>query len=106
MRQTDNIVKDIFSIESIIQSITVKAEDLHQAAPASEISDKYKILSKQAQEFYQKQKDALDTQQQFIDAANVFLQWLRTARERLGKISDTTGDKDTLSGRKSQLMVN
>lgn len=105
LQQTNNIVQDIASMELIIKSVTVKAGDLQQAAPVSEISEKYEALSKQAQEFYQKQKEAIDSHQQFVDAANVFIQWLRNARERLNKISDTVGDKETLSGRMSQLTV-
>lgn len=105
LRQTNNIVKDIASIEPMIQSVTVKAEDLHQVEPVSEISVKYETLSKQAQELYQKQKEAIDSHQQFIDTANLFIQWLRAARERLNKISGTLGDKETLSGRMSQLTV-
>lgn len=105
LRETNNIVKDIASIEPMIQSVTVKAGDLQQAVPVSEISSKYQTLSKQAQEFYQKQKESIDIHQQFLDAANIFSQWLRAARDRLGKISDTTGDKEALSGRMTQLMV-
>lgn len=105
LRETNNIVRDIASIEPMIHSVTVKAGDLQQAVPVSEISTKYETLSKQAQEFYQKQKEAIESHQQFIDAALVFTQWLRNARDRLSKISDTTGDKEALSGRMTQLTV-
>lgn len=43
----------------MIQSVTSKAEDLLQAAPASEISSKYETLSKTAKELYAKQKASI-----------------------------------------------
>ncbi|KAK9890575.1 hypothetical protein WA026_011945 [Henosepilachna vigintioctopunctata] len=87
LRETGSIMQDIVSFEPMIQSVTSKAEDLKQAAPASEISSKYEILSKQAQAIYAKQKETIDSHQSFIDAGNDFVQWIRSARERLGKCS-------------------
>lgn len=49
-------MQDIVSFQPMIQSVASKAEDLQQAAPASEISSKYETLSKTAQELYAKQK--------------------------------------------------
>lgn len=49
-------MQDIVSFQPMIQSVTSKAEDLLQAAPASEISSKYETLSKTAKELYAKQK--------------------------------------------------
>lgn len=56
LRQTNSIMQDIVSFQPMIQSVASKAEDLQQAAPASEISSKYENLSKTAQELYAKQK--------------------------------------------------
>lgn len=56
LRQTNSIMQDIVSFQPMIQSVTSKAEDLQQAAPANEISSKYETLSKTAQELYAKQK--------------------------------------------------
>lgn len=104
-QQTNNIVRDIVSIEPMIKLVTDQAKDLHQSEPLQEISTKYQTLTQQALELCQKQKEAIESHQSFIDAAHAFSDWLRVARERLGKLSDTTGDKETLSGRMSQLTV-
>lgn len=105
LRQTNNIVQDIVSFEPMIQSVTSKASDLMQGAPASEISNKYESLSKQAKDLYAKQKDTVEKHQAFIDAANEFVHWLRASKERLGKCSEPTGDKESLSSKSSQLKV-
>ncbi|KAJ8930094.1 hypothetical protein NQ314_017138, partial [Rhamnusium bicolor] len=103
LRETGSIVQDIVSFEPMIQSVTSKAEDLKQAAPASEISTKYETLSKQAQELYAKQKEVVEQHQAFVDSANDFVQWIRLAKERLGKCSEPTGDKESLGSKLSQL---
>ncbi|XP_068085330.1 muscle-specific protein 300 kDa [Anabrus simplex] len=105
LRQTSSIVQDIVSFEPMIQSVTSKAEDLLQAAPASEISSKYETLSKQAKELYAKQKETVEQHQAFIDAGNDFMQWIRAAKEKLSKCSEPTGDKESLSSKVSQLKV-
>lgn len=105
LRQTDSIVQDIVSFEPVIQSVTSKAEDLLQAQPASEISTKYETLSKQAKELYAKQKETVEQHQAFIDAGNDFVQWIRNAKERLGKCSDPTGDKENLTSKAAQLTI-
>nr|XP_022915902.1 nesprin-1 isoform X7 [Onthophagus taurus] len=105
LRETNNIVQDIESFEPMIQSVTSKAEDLMQGAPASEISTKYESLSKQAKELYAKQKETVEQHQAFVDAVNDFMQWIRIAKEKLSKCSEPTGDKETLSSKLSQLKV-
>ncbi|XP_014483634.1 PREDICTED: nesprin-1 isoform X6 [Dinoponera quadriceps] len=105
LRQTNSIVQDIVAFEPMIQSVTTKAEDLQQATPATEISIKYETLSKQAQELYAKQKETVEQHQAFIDSGNEFVQWIRAAKERLGKCSEPTGDKESLSSKITQLKV-
>lgn len=105
LRQTNNIVQDIVSFEPMIQSVTSKASDLMQAAPATEISSKYETLSKQAKDLYDKQKEEVDVHQALIDAENDFAQWLRNAKERLSKCSEPTGEKEILSSKISQLTI-
>nr|XP_034172930.1 nesprin-1 isoform X14 [Osmia lignaria] len=105
LRQTNSIVQDIVAFEPMIQSVTTKAEDLRQATPATEISIKYKTLSKQAQELYAKQKETVEQHQSFIDSGNEFIQWIRAAKERLGKYSEPTGDKECLANKITQLKV-
>ncbi|XP_063222936.1 muscle-specific protein 300 kDa isoform X4 [Bacillus rossius redtenbacheri] len=105
LRQTNSIVQDIVSFEPMIQSVTLKAEDLLQAQPASEISSKYETLSKQAKELYARQKETVEHHQAFIDAGNDFVQWLRAAKEKLSKCSEPTGDKESLGSKVSQLKV-
>ncbi|KAF5292003.1 hypothetical protein FQA39_LY14120 [Lamprigera yunnana] len=105
LRETNSIVQDIVSFEPVIQSVTSKAEDLMQAAPASEISNKYETLSKQAKKLYEKQKETVEQHQAFIDAANDFVQWLRISKEKLNKCSEPTGDKEGLGSKLSQLTV-
>ena len=43
--------------------------------------------------------------QAFVDLANDLMAWIRVARERLVKISEPVGDKETLSGKITQLKV-
>lgn len=105
LRQTNSIVQDIVAFEPMIQSVTTKAEDLQQATPATEISIKYETLSKQAQELYAKQKETVEQHQAFIDSGNEFVQWIRVAKERLGKCSEPTGDKESLASKITQLKV-
>ncbi|KPJ06864.1 Nesprin-1 [Papilio machaon] len=105
LRQTNNIVQDIVSFEPMIQSVTSKASELMQQAPASEITSKYETLTKQAKDLYEKQKETVEQHQAFIDAGTDFVQWIRAAKERLGKCSDATGDKESLSSKISQLKV-
>ncbi|KZC10894.1 Nesprin-1 [Dufourea novaeangliae] len=105
LRQTNSIVQDIVAFEPMIQSVTTKAEDLRQATPATEISIKYETLSKQAQELYAKQKETVELHQAFIDSGNEFIQWIRAAKERLGKCSEPTGDKESLANKITQLKV-
>ncbi|KAI4462171.1 muscle-specific protein [Holotrichia oblita] len=105
LRETNNIVQDIESFEPMIQSVTSKAEDLMQGAPASEISTKYETLSKQAKELYAKQKETVEQHQAFVDAVNDFMQWIRIEKEKLSKCAEPTGDKESLSSKLSQLKV-
>lgn len=105
LRQTNNIVQDIVSFEPMIQSVTSKASDLMQGTPASEISNKYETLTKQAKDLYEKQKEEIDKHQALIDAENEFSQWLRSAKDNLTKCSEPTGDKETLSSKLSQIIV-
>lgn len=105
LRETNSIVQDIVSFEPMIQSVTSKAEDLMQGAPATEISTKYESLSKQAKELYAKQKETVEQHQAFVDAVNNFVQWLRLAKEKLSKCSEPTGDQESLGSKLSQLKV-
>lgn len=105
LRQTNNIVQDIVSFEPMIQSVTSKASDFMQGTPATEISNKYETLTKQAKDLYEKQKEEIDKHQALIDAENEFSQWLRNAKERLSKCAEPTGDKETLSSKLSQITI-
>ena len=105
LRQTNSIVQDIVSFEPMIQSVASKAEDLLQAEPASAISTKYETLSKHAREVYEKQKETVEQHQAFIDAGTEFMQWIRAAKEKLGKCSEPTGDKESLSSKAWHLKV-
>lgn len=105
LRQTNNIVQDIVSFEPMIQSVTSKASDLMQGTPASEISNKYETLTKQAKDLYEKQKEEIAKHQALIDAENEFSQWLRNAKERLSKCAEPTGDKEILSSKLNQITV-
>lgn len=89
----------------MIQSVTSKAEDLQQAAPASEITNKYETLSKTAKEIYEKQKETVEGHQAFIDAGNDFGTWLRAAKEKLSKCAEPTGDKESLATKLTHLKV-
>jgi len=100
LRRTNSFVQDIVSFEPMIESVTSKAEDLLHRSPATEeISNKYQSLSRQAHEFYAKQKNVMDVHQSFIDAGNEFMHWLRAAKELVNKLSEPTGDRESLSSK-------
>ncbi|CAG7726205.1 unnamed protein product [Allacma fusca] len=105
LRVTNTIVQDIVSLEPMIESVTSKAENLRQETPASEISTKYQTLNKKAQEIYAKQKEMVEIHQAFVDLANDLMAWIRLSKEKLVKISEPVGDKDTLSNKITQLKV-
>ncbi|XP_050523464.1 muscle-specific protein 300 kDa-like isoform X2 [Daktulosphaira vitifoliae] len=105
LRKTNSIMQDIVSFEPMIHKVTLKAEDLQQAVPANEITNKYQTLSIKAKDLYEKQKEAVRLHQDFIDAGNDFATWLRNAKEKARKISDPTGDKETLNKKSVQLKV-
>uniref|UniRef100_A0A8D8Q2T6 Nesprin-1 n=1 Tax=Cacopsylla melanoneura TaxID=428564 RepID=A0A8D8Q2T6_9HEMI len=104
LRQTNSIVQDIVSFEPMIQSVTSKAETL-QGAHASDITSKYENLSKAAKDLYNRQKEMVEQHEAFIDASIEFNIWLRDAKEKLGKCSEPTGDKESLSSKSSLLKV-
>lgn len=89
----------------MIQKVTLKAEDLQQAVPANEITNKYHTLSIKAKDLYERQKETVRLHQEFIDAGNDFAIWLRSAKERSSKISEPTGDKEMLSAKSVQFKV-
>jgi len=105
LRRTNSIVQDIVSFEPMIQKVTLKAEDLQQAVPANEITNKYHTLSIKAKDLYERQKETVRLHQEFIDAGNDFAAWLRSAKERVSKISEPTGDKEMLSAKSVQFKV-
>lgn len=103
LRRTNSFVQDIVSFEPMIESVTSKADDLLQKSPATEISTKYQSLSRQAHELYAKQKQVMDGHQSFIDAGNEFMNWLRAAKEMVNKLSEPTGDRESLSAKVAQV---
>jgi nesprin-1 len=103
LRQTNDIVQDIVSFEPMIQSVTSKASGLQQESPVTEISSKYETLTKQAKELFEKQKEAVEKHQSFLDAGNDFAQWIRNAKEEINKCSEPTGDKEILIAKMTQL---
>ena len=104
LRRTNSFVQDIVSFEPMIESVTSKADDLRgQKSPASEISNKYQSLSRQAHEIYAKQKQVMDVHQSFIDAGHEFMHWLRAAKEKVNKLSEPTGDRESLSSKVAQV---
>ena len=106
LRRTSSFMQDIVSFEPIIEQVTNKGQDLSSVPEnAAEITSKYQSLSKQAKQIYEKQKDAVDHHQAFIDAGNEFMNWLRSAREKLAKCAEPTGDKDTISSKIAQITV-
>jgi len=65
------VLNNQVSFEPMIESVTSKADDPLHRNPATEISNKYQSLSRQAHEFYAKQKEVMNITQSFIDAGNL-----------------------------------
>lgn len=105
LRETTTVVQDIVSLEPMIERVTSKAGNLMEESPASEISSKYQSLTQRAEQVYARQKEIIDEVQAFVDLAGEFMNWLRTAKERLAKIAEPVGDKDILSNKIAQLKI-
>ena len=125
LRRTGSFVQDIVSFEPMIESVTSKVDARTAAAgdddsgsglsdtdgghvvvhqhrsptAVAEISDKYQSLSRQAHEVYAQQKRVMDVHQSFIDAGNEFMHWLRVAKEAVNKLSEPTGDRESLGSK-------
>ncbi|KAF2357498.1 Spectrin repeat [Trinorchestia longiramus] len=108
LRRTTCIVQDIVSFEPVIESVTSKATESQAGqvkSGASEISSKYQNLTKQAKELLELQQEMVTQHQDFVDAGNEFMHWLRSAKERMTKCAEPTGDKDTISGKATVLKM-
>merc|ERR1712083_141444 len=69
------------------------------------ITSKYKNLTIQAQEMYDKEKEMVQKHETFMDAGNEFMTWIKVSREKLDKCSEPTGDKESLASKSSLLKV-
>ncbi|CAG0924860.1 unnamed protein product, partial [Notodromas monacha] len=106
LRRCNSFLQDIASFAPMIESVACKASDVKSGKnAASEISSKYETLSQQAQKIYERQKETIEFEQKFIDAANNFLNWLKISREKLTKCAEPIGDKESLSTKIALLKV-
>ncbi|XP_013784499.1 nesprin-1-like, partial [Limulus polyphemus] len=105
LRKANSLVQDIESFEPMIESVNAKAEELQQQSGAGEIADKYHSLVQQAREYMGEQKTQMDIYQQFVDACSEFGRWLNTAKEKLSKCAQPSGDKEVLKGKTSKIKV-
>ena len=94
------------SFQPMIASVTSNSESSRgRRRHASEISDKYETLSRQARQAYERQKQLVEQHGAFIDAAGEFINWLQTARERRAKCAEPTEHRDALASRMTALKV-
>ncbi|XP_043237695.1 nesprin-1-like isoform X2 [Amphibalanus amphitrite] len=106
LRRTNSIMQDIVSFQPMIASVTSSSEGARgRRRHASEISDKYETLSRQARQAYERQKQLVEQHGAFIDAAGEFITWLQTARERRAKCAEPTGHRDALASRMTALKL-
>ncbi|KAA0201773.1 hypothetical protein HAZT_HAZT011047 [Hyalella azteca] len=108
LRRTTCIVQDIVAFEPVIESVTAKATDSSGGqvqSGACEISSAYHNLTRQAKELLTLQQQMLTQHQDFVDAGNDFMHWLRSAKDRMAKCAEATGDKDTISGKATVLKM-
>ena len=101
LRRTNSILQDIQAFEPMIQTVASQSNE----TPVSEITSKYKSLSLQAQELYDKEKEMVVKHELFMEAGNEFMTWLKVSQEKLDKCSEATGDKESLASKSSQLKV-
>ncbi|GAB6020485.1 hypothetical protein CHUAL_003173 [Chamberlinius hualienensis] len=112
LRKTNSFVMDIVSFRPMIESVSTKAEELFHKSPsskvandASEIASQYQSLSQQAQELLDKQKQLVSQHEAYTDNSHDFQQWLKLAKEKLGKCVEACGDKDILASKLTQIDV-
>lgn len=105
LRNTNNILQDIQAFEPMIQSVASVASHAEKTPEVTEITAKYQDLSRQAQELYDKEKEMVDKHELFMEAGHDFMNWLRLSKEKLSRFAEPTGDKESLTGKISQLRV-
>ena len=101
LRRTNSILQDIQAFEPMIQTVASSAQSIEN----TEITRKYSDLTKHAQEMYEREKEMVVKHENFIDAGNEFMTWLKVSQEKLDKCSEATGDKESLASKSSQLKI-
>ena len=102
--QTNMILQDIQAFEPLVQTFTASAGS-SQDSPLMDIAKKYRDLSKHAQEVFDHEKEMIQKHESFMSAGNDFMQWLKTAKEKLEKCSEPVDEKDYLSEKLTQLKI-
>ncbi|CAN8000054.1 unnamed protein product, partial [Ixodes hexagonus] len=105
LRRANSLVQDVESFEPMIESLTIKAQELQQtaAAPCPEISEKYSSLAGSVKEFLRHQKSVMGHLQEFTDACSSLTSWLEQAQEKLNKCAEPSGDRAELKSKHSIL---
>ena len=105
--QTNMILQDIQAFEPLVQKFTAGTSSGNTAgdSPLLDIAKKYRDLSKHAQEVFDHEKDMIQKHESFMTAGNDFMQWLKTAKEKLDKCSEPVDEKDFLSEKLTHLKI-
>ncbi|KAL8590280.1 hypothetical protein ACOMHN_006396 [Nucella lapillus] len=103
LQRCKTMYQDIVSYEQMIESMTDKATGLVEKSPASKVNTdtsgvtaRYIAVKEQAKELLAKNEQYVAQHQTFHDCCNSFVNWLRTAVEKLATCSDTYGEKSAI----------
>jgi nesprin-1 len=102
--QANMILQDIQAFEPLVQTFTSSVGN-SQDSPLMDIAKKYRDLSKHAQEVLDHEKEMVKKHEYFMTAGNDFMQWLKTAKEKLEKCSERVDEKDFLSEKLTHLKI-
>ncbi|KAK7104412.1 hypothetical protein V1264_019133 [Littorina saxatilis] len=106
LQRCKTMYQDIVSYEQMVESMSDKASELAEKSPASKTSTdtstvaaRYNAVKEQAKDMLAKNEQYVAQHQTFHDSCNSFVNWLRTAMEKLATCSDTYGEKSAIESK-------
>ncbi|XP_025103982.1 nesprin-1-like isoform X4 [Pomacea canaliculata] len=106
LQRCKTLYQDIVSYEQMVESMSVKALELAEKSPASrattdtsQVASRYMAVKEQAKDMLAKNELYVAQHQTFHDCCNSFVNWLRTAFEKLATCSDTFGEKSAIEAK-------
>ncbi|XP_076463745.1 nesprin-1-like isoform X2 [Babylonia areolata] len=103
LQRCKTMYQDVVSYEQMVESMTNKATDLVEKSHTTKVTTdtsgvmaRYNAVKEQAKELLAKNEQYVAQHQMFHDCCNSFINWLRTAVEKMATCSDTYGEKSAI----------